>query len=47
MYQSLKNRLENQVVPLDTVEKYWLIFQILCAISQIHSKNVVHGDINP
>lgn len=29
------------------MEKKWLVFQLLCAVSQIHSEKMVHGDIKP
>jgi len=32
---------------LTLIEKKWLIFQLLCAVSQIHSSYITHGDIKP
>jgi phosphoinositide-3-kinase regulatory subunit 4 len=29
------------------IEKYWLIFQILCGLQQLHSIPLVHGDLKP
>lgn len=29
------------------MEKKWLVFQLLCAVSQVHSEKFVHGDIKP
>ena len=43
MQEKLKNRIP---LPL-TVEKKWLILQLLCAISQIHGEDMNHGDIKP
>jgi len=30
---------------LNTIEKKWIIFQLLCALEQMHSVKVCHGDI--
>ena len=33
---------------LTEMEKYWLIFQLLCSLEQIHSvQGLTHGDIKP
>lgn len=32
---------------LTDVEKMWLTFQVLCAVQQLHEKDLVHGDIKP
>ena len=29
------------------IEKKWLIFQLMCAMEQIHSTGLTHGDIKP
>ena len=32
---------------LTMMEKKWLVFQFLCSVQQIHSAQIVHGDIKP
>ena len=32
---------------MSLIEKKWIIFQLLCGISQIHKESFVHGDIKP
>jgi phosphoinositide-3-kinase regulatory subunit 4 len=43
---NLKEKL-HRVPKLSIMEKKWLVFQLLCAIAQIHSAKMVHGDIKP
>lgn len=47
VYQSLQVKMRNKIPKMSLAEKKWLIFQLLCAISQTHSVNLVHGDIKP
>ena len=47
VYNSLRERMLNKIPSLVLVEQKWFIFQILCAISQIHNEDVIHGDIKP
>ena len=37
----------HRIPKLTLMEKKWLVFQLLCAISQVHSVKLVHGDIKP
>eukprot|EP00347_Sterkiella_histriomuscorum_P000291 403376447 len=43
---NLKEKL-HRIPKLSMMEKKWLVFQLLCAVSQIHSEKFVHGDIKP
>lgn len=43
---NLKEKL-HRIPKLSMMEKKWLVFQLLCAVSQIHSEKYVHGDIKP
>lgn len=43
---NLKEKL-HRIPKLSLMEKKWLVFQLLCAVSQIHSEKMVHGDIKP
>ena len=43
----MREELLNKIPKLSLIERKWFIFQILCAINQMHSKSVVHGDIKP
>ena len=57
VYQSLQEKLRNKIPQLSLIEKKWLILQLLCAVSQIHSRDkdkdvdsddtYAHGDIKP
>ena len=29
------------------MEKKWLVLQLMCALAQVHSVKMVHGDIKP
>ena len=37
----------HRIPKLSIMEKKWLVFQLLCAVAQIHSEKMVHGDIKP
>ena len=43
---NLKEKL-HRIPKLSFMEKKWLVFQLMCAIAQIHSVGMVHGDIKP
>lgn len=43
---NLKEKL-HRIPKLSFLEKKWLVFQLLCAIAQVHSAKMVHGDIKP
>jgi len=43
---NLKEKL-HRIPKLAMMEKKWLVFQLLCAISQVHAVGMVHGDIKP
>jgi len=43
---NLKEKL-HRIPKLSLMEKKWLVFQLLCAIAQVHSVKLVHGDIKP
>ena len=47
VYYSLLERLKNKIPKLSITEKKWLVFQLLCAVSQVHRGGLVHGDIKP
>lgn len=47
VYNSLREKMLNKIPSPSHVEKKWFIFQLLCAISQAHNKDYVHGDIKP
>ena len=47
VYQSLQEKLRFKIPKLSMSEKKWLALQVLCAVSQIHEKTMVHGDIKP
>lgn len=44
---SLPERFKWMPHGLHEVEKYWLIFQVLKSVEQLHEKGMVHGDIKP
>ena len=44
---NLHDKLRELLSELSRVEKKWLVFQLLCAVNQLHSKEYVHGDIKP
>ncbi|RKP20197.1 hypothetical protein ROZALSC1DRAFT_28297 [Rozella allomycis CSF55] len=41
---NLENRLGTRPF-LEKIEKKWILFQLLKAVSSLHNKNIVHGDI--
>ena len=43
---NLKEKL-HRIPKLCFMEKKWLVFQLMCAIAQVHSVKMVHGDIKP
>ena len=57
VYQSLQEKLRNKIPQLSLIEKKWLILQLLCAVSQIHTRpegkkednddTYAHGAIKP
>lgn len=44
LYSSLYDRMSTRPF-LETIEKKWLAFQLLCCVRDCHSQNVYHGDI--
>lgn len=39
--------MKNKIPKLSMIEKKWFVFQLLCAVSQIHKESFVHGDLKP
>lgn len=39
--------MRNKIPKMTYEEKIWLIFQLLCAVAQVHGEDMVHGDIKP
>ena len=44
MHENLRNKINQK---WEIIEKKWLTFQLLNAVSQLHSKAITHGDIKP
>lgn len=44
IHQSLYDRVSIRPF-LETIEKKWIAFQLLCAVKDCHTRNVFHGDI--
>lgn len=47
VYYSLLEKMRNKIPKMSMCEKKWLVFQLLCAVNQVHQEDVVHGDIKP
>ena len=47
VYYSLLEKMRNKIPKMSISEKKWLVFQMLCAVAQVHQEDVVHGDIKP
>lgn len=44
LYSSLYDRMSTRPF-LETIEKKWLAFQLLCALRDCHTRDIFHGDI--
>ncbi|CAI2359602.1 unnamed protein product [Moneuplotes crassus] len=48
MRQYMCNNLRDRMIQkIPIIEKKWIAFQLICAVSQLHSKAVTHGDLKP
>ena len=47
VYFSLVEKMKNKIPKMSMIEKKWIVFQLLCAVSQIHNESFVHGDLKP
>lgn len=41
------NLRERMIMKLEMMEKKWIAFQLICAVSQLHAEAFTHGDLKP